>query len=324
LSNRFQIGSASAAPGERAFGVVDVALRTDGSPISIPILLVHGAQPGPTLCLSAGMHADEIAGIEAATRLGRELDPAELSGTLVSVPIVNHPSFDSATRTGYIDHINLNRAFPGAASGPITAVIAHVFLNEVVKKCDALVDLHGSGSGQINEVVIAQGGYEDLVWDMALATGFDLVWLGGPWGGTGRISALQSGIPAITVEAGGKQELIEADVQIHMQAVKSVMRHLGILAGEPELAETYRTMAGGSIYGERGGFFHPMSEPGEMVAADQIVGIINDLHGHRVEEIRSPIAGVVCEMRVIPAVRPGDELIIIGEILETRENEHAQ
>lgn len=324
MNKAFQVGTAVARPGERAFGEVIVARRSDGTTISIPIILVRGAREGPTLCLCAGIHADEYAGIEAATRLARQLDPADLSGTLVSVPIVNHPSYDSATRTGYIDHLNLNRVFPGSPSGPITQVIAHVFLNEIVLKCDALVDLHGSGSGRINEVVIAQGGYEDLVWDLALSTGFDLVWLGGPWGGTGRISALQAGIPAITVEAGGKLELIESDVQVHLRAVKNVMRHLNMLAGEPDLARQYRIISGGSIYAQRGGFFHPTAKPGEMVREDQVVGYITNPHGHTVEEIRADKDAVVCEMRVVPSIRPGDEVVILGEILETRKNGGSQ
>lgn len=321
MNETFQIGSAAAIPGERCFGEVEVARRSDGSVISIPIILVRGRREGPTLCLCAGIHADEYAGIEAAIRLARGLDLADLRGTLVSVPIVNHPSFDSATRTGYIDHLNLNRVFPGTASGRITEVIAHVFLNEIVRKCDVLVDLHGSGRGRITEVVIAQSGFEEMVWNLALATGFDLVWLGGPWGGTGRISALQAGIPAITVEAGGRLELIESDVEIHLRAVKNIMRYLNMLEGEPVLARQYCIMTGGSIYAQRGGFFHPLADPGDLVSAGQVVGFITDPHGHTVEEIRSPKNGIVCEMRVVPAIRPGDEIIIIGEILETREIE---
>ncbi len=318
MTGSIQFGTATARSGERSFGEVIVAKRSDGSTISIPIILVKGSQDGPVLCLNAGIHGDEYAGIEAATRLGREIDPSELAGTLVSVPIVNHPSFDDAARTGYIDHLNLNRIFPGAKNGRLTQQIAHTFLNEIVRKCDVMVDLHGSGRGRITNVVIAQGGYEALVWDLALATGFDLIWLGGPWGGTGRIAALEMGIPAITIEAGGELALREADVLTHLNAVKNVMRHLGMLDGEPQLAPEYRIMTGGSYYARRGGFLHPIAWPGTEVTADQIVAEITDPYGNVIEEVRAANDGIVCELQMVPAVRPGDEILILGEIIETR------
>ncbi len=180
MKANFQIGSARAVRGERVYGDVEVSRRVDGTPISIPVILVQGEKPGPVLCLNGGIHGDEFAGMAAITRLAHDIDPAELRGTLVAVPVVNQPAFEDACFTNHYDHVNLNRTFPGSPTGSLTNKIAHTFLIEIVLKCNAMVDLHGGGGyAHITKVVIAQGGYEELAWELALASGFNLVWVGG-------------------------------------------------------------------------------------------------------------------------------------------------
>jgi predicted deacylase len=314
MDTLFQIGTAGAKKGERAYGEVEVAKKTDGTTISIPVILVRGETDGPILCLNAAIHGDEFAGIETVVRLAHDLDPAELTGTLVGVPVVNVLAYAEADRANTIDHKDLNRSFPGSPTGSLTQRIAHVFLTEIVQKCTALIDLHGGGGyGDIKYTVIAQSGYEELVMDMARATGFDLIWLGGPWGGTGRISALEAGIPAITVEVGGGMECREADVETHTKAVKGVMKYLGMLEGEVELPASYRTISGGTIYADNGGFFRPLVKAGEEVQSGQLLGKTTDLHGRLVEEYHAPYGGVVVEIRMCPTLRPGDPVCILGK-----------
>lgn len=320
MKESIQIGTAQLSQPGRAYGEVVVARRVDGTPVSIPIILVRGEKPGPTLCLNGCIHGDEFSGMEAITRLAHELDPAELAGTVVAVPVVNQPALEDASFVNHYDHQNLNRVFPGSPTGSLTHRIAHAFLNEVVRRCEVMVDLHGAGGySRIAKVVIAQGGLEELVWDLALATGFDLVWLGGPWGGTARISALEAGIPAITVESGGGMSCSEADVAVHYDASKSVLRHLGMIPGQAAYARKYRVVRGGQTYASKGGFFHPLSTPGEDVRAGDLLARISDMHGRITEELLAPHDGVVIELRQVPTVSPGDVVCILGEVVETRE-----
>jgi predicted deacylase len=220
----------------------------------------------------------------------------------------------------HYDHQNLNRIFPGSPTGSLSQRIAHAFLNEIVLRCDVMVDLHGGGGySRITQVVIAQGGFEGLVWDLALATGFALVWLGGPWGGTGRISALQAGIPAITVESGGGMICSEEDVAVHYDASRNIMRHLNMIPGQAEYAETYRVIKGGQTCASKGGFFRPLTAPGRDVLAGESIATISDMHGRTTEELFAPHDGVVVELRQVPTVLPGDVVCILGEVVETRE-----
>lgn len=321
MDDIFQIGTARASAGERSYGEVVVTQRLDGTNISIPVILVRGKKPGKTLCVNGCIHGDEFAGMQAIIRVAHEITPEELCGTLVAVPTVNVPAVEDLARINHYDHANLNRIFPGNPQGTLTQQIASVFLEEVVKKCDGMVDLHGGGGyASMNNMVIAQGGYEELVWDLALATGFDLVWLGGPWGGTGRISALQAGIPAITVESGGGMLSKEEDVAIHMGMIKSVMRFFKMLPGEPNVAKKFRIMTGGETLAKKGGFFHPYTKSGQNVKKGELVGIITDLHGRKIVDVTAPTDGVLTQLRYATPVSPGDPLFILGEIKEEREN----
>ena len=315
-----QIGSARAVRGERVYGEVEVSRRVDGTPISIPVILVQGEKPGPVLCLNGGIHGDEFAGMAAIRRLAHDIDPAELRGTLVAVPVVNQPAFEDACFTNHYDHLNLNRAFPGSPTGSLTNKIAHAFLHEIVLKCNAMVDLHcGGGYAHITKVVIAQGGFEELAWELALASGFDLVWVGGGWNGTGRISALQAGIPAITVEAGGGMACSEGDVDVHYNAARNVMLHLGMLPGQAVYAPQYRVIKGSQTFAARGGFFHPVTRSGEDVRRGEVLATITDMHGRTIEELIAPQDSVIVELRQAPTILPGDVVCILGEVIERRE-----
>jgi predicted deacylase len=113
----------------------------EGVPVSTPVLVVNGALPGPTLCLTAAVHGDELNGIEMVRRVMHDLDPTDLSGAIIGIPIVNVQGFRRGSR--YLpDRRDLNRYFPGNPTGSAAARIADSFFTNVVSQCDALVDLH--------------------------------------------------------------------------------------------------------------------------------------------------------------------------------------
>ncbi len=113
----------------------------EGVPVSTPVLVVNGELPGPTLCLTAAVHGDELNGIEIVRRVLHDIDPDKLSGRLIGVPIVNVQGFRRGSR--YLpDRRDLNRYFPGNPNGSAAARIAHALFKDVIAHCDALVDLH--------------------------------------------------------------------------------------------------------------------------------------------------------------------------------------
>jgi uncharacterized protein len=310
----YSIGPLTVARGERAQGLIPVGTSTYGVELGIPLLVVNGAQEGPVLCVDAGVHGDEYDGQEAIRRVLAETDPATLRGTLVGIPCMNTPAFEAGARTSSLDNLNLNRIFPGDADGSYSQRLAATFVEQVVPAIDALVDLHTGGTyGEIAPLVILQGGYEDLATDLALAAGHELVWKGGKWGGTVRHPTLEAGKPAITIEVGGGTYR-EPNVKLHMNSIRNILRRLGMIDGEAALRDSYTAVSGTFARSQAGGFFVGRAEPGQRCEKGDLIAHIVDHYGAILEEVRAPQNGIVLWTRRIRTVRPGDEVVIFGEV----------
>ena len=310
------IGTASCPPGSIARGLIEVARGPNGSIMGFPVLIVNGALAGPRLCLAAGIHGDEYEGMEAVRRTVLAANPATLRGALIGLPCVNPPAFEAASRSSGIDHLNLNRIFPGSAAGTLSQRWAARFVEEVIPNIDALVDLHtGGGFGEIVPLTVLQTGFEELATGLARAMGHKVLWKGGKWGGTARISTLQAGKPAVTCEiAGGGYQ--EETVARHTKSLQNAMRYFGLIDGQPEIPEEYQVVNGTFAYSGTGGFFRPEVAPGALVKAGDPIGRVLSHWGDEVEQCAAPTDGMVLWIRKRAAIFPGEEVVIFGEILE--------
>jgi uncharacterized protein len=211
-----------------------------------PVISVTGAKPGPVLFVNAGVHGGEYPAVEAVIRLGKNLDPKEISGTVVLMPVLNLPAF--RTRTPFvcpIDNVNPNRVFPGDSSGSYSEQMTHALINKFVVHADAYVDLHG---GDIPEGLVpfvicrSEAGLEDSkARDVAarskqMATAFGLPYVltvskpvQPSKGQSSYAAAVEKGIPAILAEAGGVGQMQEEAVELLSRGVMNVMLHLGMV-----------------------------------------------------------------------------------------------
>jgi len=178
-----------------------------------PVTTITGEQPGPVLFVGSGVHGGEYPPIEAVIRLSTMLHPAELSGTVILMPVLNLPAFWNRTMfVCPIDNVNPNRVFPGDAHGSYSEQMTHALLNEFVVHADAYVDLHG---GDIPEALvpfsICRGGTDEVdAKSKELATAFGLPYLltvsrpiQQAKGSSSYVAAAERGIPAVLAEAGG-------------------------------------------------------------------------------------------------------------------------
>jgi len=325
----FTIGSLRAAPGESISGFLAVPER-DGLGTSIPLTVIRGAKKGKTLVLVAGIHGYEYPPILALYRLRDLVDPQELAGTVVLVHIANLPSFQK--RTIYYnphDWKNLNRVFPGRLEGTISQRTAFVLTEEVIKKCDYLVDLH---CGDGNEALIPYtywmiSGNRDLdalTRGMALAFGIkhiiidetrskdlaDSKYLGN--------TAVLMGKPAITTESGYLGKTDEESIRRNIDGTLSLMRYLGMLEGPPEVPDDpvwidrYEV-----VYSRTDGLFFPLIKMGHYVSKGQKVGYVTDYLGHVAEDLRAPFSGIILYIINTPPTSRGEPLFEVGRIKES-------
>jgi predicted deacylase len=199
-----------------------------GLAMPTPILVAAGNNPGPTLCLTAAVHGDELNGVEAIRRVMFSLESDKLNGVVIGVPIVNMHGFRRTSR--YLpDRRDLNRYFPGDPKGSSAGRIAHSFFNEIITHCDRLIDIH-TGSfhrtnltqlrGDLGKESVMQ--FSKMFHDVTVLDG-----AGAP--GTLRRAAVDAGIPAVTLEAGEPLRLQLKEVVQSVNGIKAVMYHMNMV-----------------------------------------------------------------------------------------------
>lgn len=282
-----------------------------------PIIIVHGARPGPVLCLIAGIHGDEVNGIEVARRLGHEVDPSRLRGTLVVAPIVNVFGFSRISRF-LPDRRDLNRHFPCSRSGSIAARMAHGFFNDVVRHCDALVDFHTGSFQRTNLPQIRANLSEPSVLELTRGFGNTLVLHSEGTRGMLRVAAVAAGIPAVTFEVGAPQFIELHHIEPAAEAIRILMDHKGMLAREstdaaaPDPAPIYfdsrwvRTNASGFLFAE--------IQLGQTVTLGQRLGHVIDPVTSERTDIVSPFPGQVLGKALNQLVLPGYAAFHIGRL----------
>src|SRR5205809_1046924 len=243
------IGSASARAGQSASGFIDVPAGVDAA-TRIPITIVRGAQPGPTLALIAGTHGSEVAPIVALQRVRAIVDPAALRGTVLIVHVANMPSF--LGRTIYyspIDGKNLNRVYPGKPDGTVSERIAYAITNQIIERADFLVDIHsGDGNESLRPYTYwsplgLNARVDSIARDMALAWGSDHIVIDTMRPRDVRASvytqntAQLRGKPALTTETGylgiAAEDMVQRNVDGVFRLVLYVVATPAMSQGEP-------------------------------------------------------------------------------------------
>ena len=317
-----EIADLKVKQGEKTRGYLPVAARGDGTYVRLPLMVVNGRHGGPTLVVSGGVHGDEYEGPEAIRRVWRQLDPGQLRGTFLAVPVVNVTAFEAAARKSPIDDLDLNRIFPGRKDGFISEKIAHFFFNEIVLKADGFLDLHAGGNAfAIAPMVIylETGDEEFKARELAFAkaAGVGLLWKGRGLWASPHVEAVKRGLPAITAELGQEGRCSEPLVMLGEQIILNLMKHLSMLEGLPEVPEKQTIVKGTYLHSQAGGTFHPKARVREAVGRGDTVGVITDLLGEIVETVKAPYDGIICSIRTFPSIKPGEWTVFVGELVET-------
>lgn len=318
-----------AAPGKAAFSVA-VAVRADGSPVALPLLVVRGAGAGRTVLVSAGVHGDEFEGMAALRRLFEELPPEELSGTLVAVPVANPPAFEAGLRTNPDDRQDMARVFPGDAGGTVTEQLAHC-LTEWIGRADFYCDLHSAGQYyRMPPLAGYQLRPEPLLSAQraaARAFGLPLIWGTPGLPGRSLSAAAEQGVPSIYVEITGEGRCRPDDVAAYLRGLRNLLTHLGLLAGRVEVppprwvVEDDRPQAGFLQVQNRapvGGLFEPEVDVLAEVRKGQRLGAIRDALGKVRHVVEATHTGLVVFLRTFPRVLAGDAVCTVLEVANAR------
>ena len=325
-TSSFSVGTVTAAPGQKATGYLEVPAGVDAA-TNIPIVVINGEKHGPVLALVSGAHGTEYTSIIAIERLINQLDPSQISGTVILVPLINIQSFEQKVpHVNPVDNKSMNRFYPGKADGTQTERASFVITKQVVDRCDYLIDYHG---GDLDESLRpyaywAPTGKETqdrISKEMVLAFGLDhiIIWRDRPT----DLSATRyldntstaRGKPSIVVEAGYAGTVEPDDVALLVDGTLSTMRALKMLPGEPRPIENPVWLDKVTdVLADGPGIWYPLVKRGTYIQEGMKIGYITDYFGKVVLDARAPVSGVILHVNAVPSLKKGDNIADIGTI----------
>jgi predicted deacylase len=245
-----------------------------GDTLSTPVLVAHGAKAGPTLCLTAAIHGDELNGIEVVRRTVNLLDVKALRGTVIGVPVVNLLAFTRGARETP-DRRDLNRYFPGRPDGSFADRIAHaLFANIVTPHCDYLVDFHTGSFNRSNLPQLRANLDDKRVRRFVRQFGdIPVMFKRGSRKMLRRV-ATEAGIPGVSFEFGESTTVQTPYVDSAERALATALVNLGMLPGEKRRVEQPVYRKSRWVRAENGGIFISHKLIGDDVKAGEVIGVI--------------------------------------------------
>jgi len=313
MRDSFAIDDTEVAPGESR--VVDVSIvrlftRTE---MAMPVSVLHGVEDGPTLFLSATLHGDEINGIEIIRRVMDRILVDKMKGTLLAIPIINVFGFIYQSR--YLpDRRDLNRSFPGSMRGSQASRLAHLFVKEVVSKCEYGIDLHTAAPPRTNLPQIRADLRDERTLGCAMAFGAPLMMgSAGPEGSLRRVAA-KRGIHTLVFEAGEPHRFNEDSICMGVEGVIRVLNHIGMIETEvTQPGPSFEAHRSRWIRARQSGVFRLQVRMGDTIHKNSVVGVIGDPFGNDEVFVRAPFDGVVVGHVINPLVHRGEAVVHLAE-----------
>ena len=281
-----------------------------GEMIELPVARLRGAKPGPCLTVMSGMHAGEYSGILAAQQLISAVDPMELSGTLVVIPVISTRAFmERNMQLSPVDQKEVHFIRPGNFDGTYSDLLVDT-LFELVKHSDYLIDSH---AGEMAQALMPwvpipiQGSGELSERSFSLARGFGVKYIE-PRSDEASIppfclALLEAGIPNIWVECGKNGVPTKKDTATHFEGYIAAMQTLGMVDGDP--ARPHQQVLKGrrsQINATISGVWHPAVREGEIVQSGQYLGRMTDYFGNTLEEFHARHRSIVLYYWSSPAI----------------------
>ena len=303
---------------------LEICPAGSGEQIGIPLLIANGAKTGKTLVVFAGVHGDELEGVQAIQDVFNQLNTDEMSGRFIAVPTANLPAVRAVKRNSPLDLLNLARVFPGNKHGSVTERIAFYLSELIIPQADLFLDLHSSGVAALMPLMVGYDAGENSLGKVskaaALTFGTPVIW-GHSEVSSGRSisSAIDHKIPWLYVESPNGGRVSATDLPYYINGILNLLKHLQIISGEIVLAiPEYRLIGSGDVDRvlavNSSGFFVQKVKLMDFVETGQLIGEVRNLFGETIEEIRTDQSGYVAMLRATPLVEPGISVCLVAEI----------
>lgn len=305
------VSGVSFKPGESGQVNLQIAKLPTHTVIDLPVFIFRGKKPGPVMLLTAGVHGDELNGVETIRRMVKEKSIIPDCGTVIAVPIVNIYGFLNNNR--YLpDGRDLNRCFPGNKNGSLASRIAYILMKNICSKADFGIDFHTGGSNMnYPQVRCDTGAGENLEIANAMAPPF--IVNSRLRDGSFRQAAWKIGKSILVFESGESMRMDEDSVLEGINCVQRLMNYMNMRTFN-EMGRNKTVVLGKSSWIRAGysGMFRSFKRLGERIKKNEQLASITDPFGESEYIIKSRLSGYIISIRSHPIVNRGDALVNIG------------
>jgi uncharacterized protein len=312
----FEIGSMVVQPGERLTVELQVSTLANATRMNLPVHVVHGAEAGPVMFLSAVVHGDEILGLEIVRRVLAQEALKTIKGTLLAVPIVN--AFGFLNHSRYMpDRRDLNRSFPGSDQGSLSSLLADLFFREVVKRSQYGIDLHTAALHRTNLPQIRMAPDDNELLKLAEAFAPPVILTSKLRDGSLRQCAGDEGVKVLLFEGGEALRFDESAIEAGVKGTLRVMKAIGMIDAAPAIPSHHvitRSSASSWVRAPEGGILHSVRQPGDRVGLREPIAIITDPLGTVTVPVFAEEDGIIIGRTNLPIVNRGDALFHIAKI----------
>ncbi len=305
--------------GESAEAKFSVAKLHTSTSVDVPVIIHRAKKPGPTVLFTAGLHGDEVNGIEIVRQLiAKGINKPEI-GTIICMPVINIFGFINLQRK-FPDGRDLNRVFPGTKSGSLASRVAHHLMTKIIPKVDFLVDFHTGGANRFNAPQVRVEPGNDTYDTYAKLFGAPFVLHSKNIKKSFRNACNSLNIPVILFEGGKSLHIDKTVTKTGIDGSMRFLKHLGMLSDTFKVPEATNNPV--FIEDSRwarakySGLFQPVLNVGDFAEKGAVLGYITDPFGKLNHAVKSNRTGYLINVNEAPAVYQGDALFHITSKLK--------
>lgn len=307
--------------GKSARVSLNVAKLHTQNTIEIPVIIERSKKPGPTVLVTAGIHGDEINGVEIVRQIVSKGINKPKRGTIICVPVINVFGFINMNRE-FPDGRDLNRVFPGIKNGSLASRVAHEVMTKIVPHADLILDFHTGGADRFNAAQVRIVKNEVVLNELAEAFGAPFIYYSKNIKNSFRSSAYKLGIPILLFEGGKSFNIDNTITNTGVNGAKRVLHHLEMLRSAFKVSkpkkEAIRITDSRWLRANYSGMFKTAVKINTYVDKGDVIGNITDPYGSFNHFVKAPNAGYIFNINESPLVYQGDAIFHISTKLETK------
>ncbi len=293
-------------------------LHTQNS-IDVPVIIERSKKPGPTVLITAGIHGDEVNGVEIVRQIIAKGINKPKRGTIICIPVINVFGFIHMDRL-FPDGRDLNRVFPGSKNGSLASRVAHQLMTKVVPHADLILDFHTGGADRFNAAQIRVVKNEVVLDELAETFGAPFIFYSKNLGNSFRNSVYRKGIPMLLFEGGKSFNIHNTITNTGVNGAKRVLSHLEMLRSPFKVSkpkkEAVKISESKWLRASYSGMFKPTISINSRVEKGEVLGNITDPYGSFNHFIKAPNSGYIFNINQSPLVYQGDAIFHISTKLE--------